>query len=207
MIDEAKLLLDRLEALTREAVELADSPLNAEKDNQMRGIHQAVAALKRVGAGVPKQLLEQKESLEGALSDGQKAQNTVELLRDRLAEVRALLPSPRKTAKTREDHIPGSERAQKGVVLPRSEYQIAVRQVLRQMGGQGKKREVIDRVYEILGPRLGPADRGPAGQTSDQPKWMNRTAWARQDLVDQGLIRIGSPVGIWQLTEAGMRED
>ena len=71
--------------------------------------------------------------------------------------------------------------------------------VLRQMGGRGKKSEVIDRVGELMGSRLdNEIDQEPL--SDGLPRWMNRCAWGRNDLREMGKIRGDSRSGTWELS-------
>ena len=37
------------------------------------------------------------------------------------------------------------------------------------------------------------------------PRWINTAQWARQTMVDDGLLRNNSPRGIWEVAEAGVK--
>ena len=69
------------------------------------------------------------------------------------------------------------------------------------MGGSGKVREVQDRVGQIMKPILSDVDlqKVPSGQV----RWRNTACWARQDMVDEGLLKTNSPRGIWEISEEG----
>jgi hypothetical protein len=100
---------------------------------------------------------------------------------------------------------PGATKKRKhlspGVALSIDEYKNAVLLVLHEMGGSGRRPEVRDAAYDQLKDKLGDVDRQPIA--SGAPRWRNRTGWARQRLVDDGLIRSDSERGVWELTEEG----
>ena len=55
---------------------------------------------------------------------------------------------------------------------------------LEEMGGSGEIKEVLDRVREIMGPKLNEVDR--ENLNSGEPRWRNKCRWARSVLVNQG---------------------
>jgi restriction system protein len=76
---------------------------------------------------------------------------------------------------------------------------------LAEMGGQGRAKEVLERVFEMAEPHLGPEDRSFL-KTSNEFRWRRKANWERYLMVRDGLLRPDSPQGIWELTEAGWME-
>lgn len=95
----------------------------------------------------------------------------------------------------------GSRRGGRGEHLPMREYFLPLLESLAEMGGKGRAKDVIERVYEKIKDKLTDDDRGFL--ESGQIFWVNRTHWARQRLKEQGYLRKDSSVGIWELTEEG----
>lgn len=85
----------------------------------------------------------------------------------------------------------------RGLSTPQEEYYEPILQVLKQMGGRGKTSEVMDRVGEILRPKLQGEDYGKLKDGS--VRWRNRCQWARWNLIKQGKLRGDSPNGIWEI--------
>lgn len=97
--------------------------------------------------------------------------------------------------------VEGAKRARKQRVGGTSEGWFCgpILEVLKEMGGRGKAREVVDRVGEIMGARLeNEVDQELLSDGS--PRWRNRCHWARNALREQGKLRGNSPRGTWELS-------
>lgn len=86
---------------------------------------------------------------------------------------------------------------QRGTSTPQEAYYEPILQVLKQMGGRGKSSEVIDRVGEIMRPKLKEADYGKLKEGSI--RWQTRCRFARWYMVQQGQLRSDSPRGTWEI--------
>ena len=92
-----------------------------------------------------------------------------------------------------------SPRAQRGSLTPIKAYYGPILQALKEMNGWGETKQVIDRVGEIIRPKLKDADYGKNRRR--EAIWRNRCRWARLDLVRQGKLKSDSPRGTWKLME------
>jgi len=90
----------------------------------------------------------------------------------------------------------------KGLKTPQSQYRIPILQALTELGGQGRINEILERVYEKMEDILNKVDLEllPSGTDS---RWRNTACWERNTMVKEGLIKRGSPRGIWEITEKG----
>jgi hypothetical protein len=95
-------------------------------------------------------------------------------------------------------------RARPDELLPHSVYRPAVLRALAERGGSAPAREIITTVGEALHDQLKPRDFEP--NDSGIIRWENRVQWQRLRLKEHGLIKPDSPVGVWELTEAGHEE-
>lgn len=95
-------------------------------------------------------------------------------------------------------------RAKPDELLPHSVYRPAVLRALAERGGSAPAREIINAVGEALHDQFKPRDFEP--NESGVVRWENRVQWQRQRLKEQGLIKQDSPVGVWELNEAGQEE-
>jgi hypothetical protein len=86
--------------------------------------------------------------------------------------------------------------------LPDEEFEFPLLQALIELGGAGPTKLVIDKVGELLADRLSDADRAPLA-SSKEPRWRNRTQFARLRLVKTGDMTKDSPRGYWEITESG----
>ena len=83
-----------------------------------------------------------------------------------------------------------------------SEYRIPILQVLTDLGGRGKVNEILERVYKKMKDVLNSVDLEVLPSGFDF-RWRNSAQWARNTMVNQGLLEKDSPRGIWEITEKG----
>lgn len=74
------------------------------------------------------------------------------------------------------------------------------------MGGSGERLKVVDAVGQKMQAILKPADHGLLPK-SGWKRWRNRVMWQASNMrqPEQGLIKKGSPRGIWEITDAGRK--
>jgi len=90
----------------------------------------------------------------------------------------------------------------KGIKTPQSQYRIPILQVLRDLGGRGEANEILAKVYEKMKDKLSQIDLELLSSGNDY-RWRNTAQWARNTMVNEGLLRNDSPRGIWEITEKG----
>jgi len=90
----------------------------------------------------------------------------------------------------------------KGPITPQSEYAMPILESLIEMGGRGRVRDVLDKVYEKMKNRLTSADLElvPSGRDI---RWKNHAKFERLSLRIEGYLKTGSPRGIWEISEKG----
>lgn len=130
--------------------------------------------------------------------------------RDKVAALRTEWDALAAAAASQEDEETKAERRnlgrlRKGLRTPESQYRVPILRVLSDMGGSGKAADVLERVGEIMKPRLKPVDFEPLASGPDNPRWRNAAQWARNSMVKEGLLKSDSPRGVWEITEAGMQ--
>jgi hypothetical protein len=84
------------------------------------------------------------------------------------------------------------------------EFHAPILLALDSLGGSGSTQHVVDVVGKSMEARFTDADRLPV--PTGETRWRNSTRWARQHLVNAGLLDRSSPHGTWRLTDAGRRE-
>ena len=173
-------------------------------------------------------VLEAFEALQKALEEEQEILNNpavVELFRrlrndrlrlDRLRLVEWLLSEVQKLAAVwREGEVlvqpkpirtrRMGERLPKGKSLSQSFYRSLILKALAEMGGKGRAKEVLRRVFEMAEPYLSDKDREPVPSGTSK-RWEKKANWERYRMVQEGLLRSDSPQGIWELSERGWEE-
>jgi restriction endonuclease Mrr len=84
-------------------------------------------------------------------------------------------------------------------------YRPLILKALAEMGGQGRAKEVLRRVFEMAEPYLSDKDLEPVPSGTSK-RWEKRANWERYRMVQEGLLRSDSPQGIWELSEKGWEE-
>lgn len=85
------------------------------------------------------------------------------------------------------------------------EYIIPILRALVRLGGSAHMRKVIELVGEMMRDKLKPIDFEPYKSGRKAIRWVNTTQWARMELVNLGLMKSGSPHGIWEISDKGRR--
>lgn len=96
----------------------------------------------------------------------------------------------------------GEQRTKKGMKTSQKEYMLPILKTIEQLGGRGRSIEVLNIVYEAVKDVFKPVDleRLPSGQDF---RWRNTARWARNAMVNEGLLRSDSPHGFWEISEKG----
>jgi hypothetical protein len=94
-------------------------------------------------------------------------------------------------------------RLRRGLRTTESDYYRPILETLVAMGGSGRVGEVLDRVFVEMKPVLRDVDLEPLTSDPDNPRWRNAAQWARNSMVNEGLLKKDSPRGVWEISEAG----
>lgn len=143
-----------------------------------------------------------KEALERA--------GTLTSFRDRVAAMRKEWDGLAAAAERQEDEETRVARRnlrklRKGLRTPEAAYYHPILMVLERMGGSGKVADVLEQVKQIMKPVLKDVDYEPLASSPDNPRWRNAAQWARNSMIQEGLLKADSPRGVWEITEAGRR--
>ena len=106
----------------------------------------------------------------------------------------------RKTAQKQRQNL---GRLKRGMRTREEAYYLPILQVLEQMGGSGKVADVLDRVGKKMKGVLKKADYEPLASSPDNLRWRNAAQWARNSMVNEGLLKKDSPRGIWEISDKG----
>ena len=156
------------------------------------------------------QKVRQALNQQGARAFGAGAYDEVERLRreaDRLkdfgARVQSLAdewqapnvarPAPEPTSRTR---LP------RGVRTPESAFEVPILRALIQLGGAAQAEQVLNAVGKDMESVLSAHDLALL-PSKRETRWRNSARWARQSMVEEGLLTVGDRPGVWQITEEG----
>lgn len=96
---------------------------------------------------------------------------------------------------------PRAGRAPMGSLLPEAEYELPILRALADRGGSAPARDVVKAVGEMVADQLTERDREKL--RSGGERWQNRIQFSRLRMKERGLIKSGSPRGLWELAEPG----
>jgi hypothetical protein len=65
--------------------------------------------------------------------------------------------------------------------------------------------QILDRVGQVMRSVLRDVDYQPLASDPELPRWRNSAQWARNSMVQEGLLKNDSPRGIWEISDAGQR--
>jgi hypothetical protein len=99
--------------------------------------------------------------------------------------------------------IERTSRRRESNTTPQVAYRLPILESLAEMGGRGRARDVLNRVYERMKDVLTKDDKDY--NSVGVIKWENNAHWERLKLVKEGYLKNNSPQGIWELTEEGWR--
>lgn len=94
-------------------------------------------------------------------------------------------------------------RLRRGLRTPEDAYYRPILRVLEHRGGSGQVGDALEEVREEMKGILRDVDFEPLASDSHNPRWRNAAQWARNSMVNEGLLKSGSPRGVWEITEKG----
>ena len=62
---------------------------------------------------------------------------------------------------------------------------------------------MLDRVGQIMTGVLKDVDYQLLASSPDNLRWRNAAQWARNSMVQEGLLKADSPRGVWEITDKG----
>lgn len=168
---------------------------------------QAQDSIARSGYAEARALLDLAERLVSFRSVISNSADQWDGLSAELDRSRPAAPSRKRTAKASRKKK-ARKRADYGKVDPsektsQRDYLIPILEILDDLGGKAKASEVLEVVAERMRPRFKPADLEPLASNPKEPRWRNTAQWARQQLVNKGLLAPSQERGVWELTDAG----
>jgi hypothetical protein len=96
-------------------------------------------------------------------------------------------------------------RLRRGLRTREEAYYLPILKILNALGGSGKMSEVLPKVEQIMKSVLKKVDYEPLASDADMPRWRNAAQWARNAMVNEGLLEADSPRGVWAMSEAGRK--
>ena len=93
----------------------------------------------------------------------------------------------------------------RGLRTPQQAYRQPILEALNELGGSGPVDHVLEMVEKKMKPVLNEVDyqKLPSGVDI---RWRNAAMWERFNLVKDGLLKSGSPTGVWELASGDFRK-
>ncbi len=186
---------EKLQILER--VDIADLK---EKQQMIKKLEDSIEEFYKMGMPqLTTNVQQEKEALENGIKEPLQAYECLQFYNRKLDYLTQLLKSQGFSSKATRSR---GKRAARGEQTPQSEFQIYILEVLCDMEGEGRTRDVVERVGEKMKNIFTEQDKTmlPSGK---ELRWQNRTKWARNDLVESGYLKQDSPQGRWEISETG----
>ncbi len=97
------------------------------------------------------------------------------------------------------------EKLKRGLRTPESDFFLPILQSLIELGGKAKMKDVLQKVYDKMKNKLNTYDLQSLSSDAKSKRWQNTAQWARNTMVNEGLLKSDSPWGIWEITDKGRR--
>lgn len=170
-----------------------------ESKKQLIEISKTIDRLENTGISIPDELRNLKSSLLTASNDNNQAQTRYEALlrgiNDLCNEYKQNgAPKP----KGRKRNTNDGSLVRPSRLTPRNTLIRAIVQVMEEMGKSGHKREIHNRLEDVLEGVLNSEDYEI--DSSGQVTWHHQADWARMYMVQVGILKNDSPRGIWELS-------
>jgi len=185
---ELEAALGRFRELVDAAKDIVDRPEAAARRAQLRALTKVSTDLERKGVPVPEDIRRLVTSLEAEMGQADEADKALAFAADSLDQI---LRTIGRRHMTNDD----STTAATSVATMRD----LIVEVLREHDGVGKRKEVFGWIGAKMEGRFLPGDlkQSPSGSIY----WHNVASHARHMMVREGVLREGSPVGVWELDE------
>lgn len=186
-------VIDRLDAGT-------ETDDTAAMEAQLREIAKAIDKLDKIGVAVPDALRAEKTRLAAALGVNAEAVQVLNHLTDELEELlKGLKARLGRTSEVDTTKKPRAKRS-RSPKTPNATLRELIVEALRYHGGSSHKNDVLQYMEEKLQGKLLPGDMEWRETTRDHA-WQNNACWERYQMTKDGVLKTGSPRGIWELSE------
>lgn len=194
------ILLDIVGEILEKCRNNIDQASIVESKKQLIEISKTIDRLVSTGITVPDELRNLKSSLLAASNDNNQDQTRYEMiingLNDLCSKYKIIWhPKPVGRKRSSDNNSP----VRQGRLTPRNTLIRAIVQVMEQMGTSGHKREIHNRLEDVLAGVLNSEDY--ALDSSGQVTWHHQADWARMYMAQVGILKNDSPRGIWELSK------
>ncbi len=94
------------------------------------------------------------------------------------------------------------KKIRRGEKTSQREYRIPILEALVELGGRALSSKVLEKVEIKMKTVLKSVDYEDIPSGHDV-RWRNTARWERKNMVQEGLLRSDSPIGVWEISEKG----
>jgi len=107
---------------------------------------------------------------------------------------------------SREKRRRKTERLPRGLRTSEDAFRQPILEALVELGGSGTVEQVLEIVEKKMKSILNEYDYMPLHSDPASIRWKNTAQWCRATMVREGLLKAGSPKGVWEISEKGWEE-
>jgi len=198
-LDSPELLLSLCHTVVAKLNERRKDSWLEEKEKQLNEISRTIQRLEKSGIAVPDELRSLKTGLIAELAVKDESNNSLEKLIDGFDDIlKDLCVRSSRPHKEVKQLYPRKKRSNQ----PRTDDDTLRKEItdaLKARGGRGHVQQILLDMEKKLRGKLLPRDleRRQDGQVI----WRNNAQWERLRMVHEGILKIDSPKGIWELNE------
>jgi DNA-binding ferritin-like protein len=189
--------------LCREVIDQLDTSSDdatvAEQEAQLRAIAKAVEQLEKSGVTVPDPLRAEKTRLAASLAVHTDAKQALAQLADEFQEILRDLRDRLGQDAASPEAKPRAKRS-KLAKTPQRVLREHIVLALKSLGDKARVSDVIAEMGRQLEGKLLPGDTVWREATNENA-WQNNAKWERFQMTQDGILRRGSPRGVWELEE------
>jgi restriction system protein len=90
-----------------------------------------------------------------------------------------------------------------GVRTPEAAFFKPILETIVELGGSGKVSVILNKLEPKVKSFLKEVDHEPIGSKPCESRWRNTARWARNTMINEGLLKPDSGRGIWEISENG----
>lgn len=99
----------------------------------------------------------------------------------------------------------GKSRLPRGLRTPEEAFRRPILEALVELGGKAPIGDVLNIVEKKMKSKFTKYDLEPLSSDPKSIRWRNTAQWCRNNLVREGLMKVDSPYGIWEISELGRK--
>jgi len=92
----------------------------------------------------------------------------------------------------------------RGLRTPEEKFALPILESIIELGGKAEMKDILKLMHDKMKSILNKYDYEALPSNPKQKRWENTAQWARNTMVNEGLLSSDSPRGIWKITEEGM---